>query len=124
MNSSSHLCCSSDHRFFRSLNRTRGNDAFGGTTFTAFYSVKDWTAASNPCTFCSGGCYTGWPMTVLMLALMAMHIYWYYLFLRILDGIVRFGSPHAAGQQEYEGASDDESTPISPTRSSGRKKNE
>ena len=42
---------------------------------------------------------------VLLSVLFLMHIWWYFLFLRILKGIIYEGA-HEAGRQEYEG--DDE----------------
>ena len=47
---------------------------------------------------------------VLLTSLFLMHIWWYFLFLRILRKIVTSGSSHEAGRQEYEG--DDEQTNV------------
>merc|ERR1712187_740754 len=44
-----------------------------------------------------------------LMALVAMHAYWYYLFLRILHKLIKGVDAHEAGADEYEGASDDES---------------
>jgi len=43
---------------------------------------------------------------VLLSVLLVMHVWWYFLFLRILKGIITSGSGHEAGRQQYEG--DDE----------------
>merc|ERR1712007_284518 len=45
-----------------------------------------------------------------LMALVAMHAYWYYLFLRILHKLIKGVDAHEAGADEYEGASDDESS--------------
>jgi ceramide synthetase len=43
---------------------------------------------------------------ILLSVLLVMHVWWYFLFLRILKGIIFTGSTHEAGRQQYEG--DDE----------------
>eukprot|EP00656_Telonema_subtile_P024378 TRINITY_DN2652_c0_g1_i4.p1 TRINITY_DN2652_c0_g1~~TRINITY_DN2652_c0_g1_i4.p1 ORF type:complete len:415 (-),score=86.28 TRINITY_DN2652_c0_g1_i4:239-1483(-) len=62
---------------------------------------------------------------VLLGALQLMHVWWYFLFLRILKGIVTTGNPHEAGRQQYEGDDEDAAIPLkratSPVRSRRRR---
>eukprot|EP00656_Telonema_subtile_P024381 TRINITY_DN2652_c0_g1_i9.p1 TRINITY_DN2652_c0_g1~~TRINITY_DN2652_c0_g1_i9.p1 ORF type:complete len:283 (-),score=75.52 TRINITY_DN2652_c0_g1_i9:198-1046(-) len=44
---------------------------------------------------------------VLLATLQLMHVWWYFLFLRILKGIITEGNSHEAGRQQYEGDDDD-----------------
>merc|ERR1712032_1092146 len=45
---------------------------------------------------------------VLLVVLLLMHIWWYYLFLRIAYRMLAGQGTHNAGRQEYEGSSDSE----------------
>jgi ceramide synthetase len=46
----------------------------------------------------------------LLVLLLVLHVYWFFLFLRIGVRILATGSGHQAGREEYEGDSDDESS--------------
>ena len=45
---------------------------------------------------------------VLLCVLQAMHVWWYYLFLRITYRLLSAENAHDAGREEYEGSSDSE----------------
>ena len=48
-----------------------------------------------------------WTMSVLLTTLFAMHIFWFFLLIKILYKML-FKSLHEAGQETYEGDSDDD----------------
>mmetsp|Transcript_10155 Transcript_10155/g.23182 ORF Transcript_10155/g.23182 Transcript_10155/m.23182 type:complete len:89 (+) Transcript_10155:420-686(+) len=51
-------------------------------------------------------CY--WAPCILLTVLVWMHAMWYFLFWRILIKLIRGTNSHKVGEEEYEGASDDE----------------